>query len=134
MSNILTPDQIECIKEQWSELAETCPWDELLDSHAALRTDRDAWEATAKGYHARLAEVQQELRMGNVLYAQLTDRVNDKEQELAEVQADVLALVKFISSRSIHKSANINCEHCVEVKNKLLARPGVVRLLKGETP
>ena len=60
--DILTPDQIECIKEQWSELAETCPWDELLDSHAALRTDRDAWEATAKGYHARLTEVQADAR------------------------------------------------------------------------
>ena len=93
-------DQIECNKEQWSELAETCPWDELLDSHAALRTDRDAWEATAKGYHARLAEV----------------------------QADVQALVQFI------RGVNINCSHCEGSKTRLLARPGVAKLLKGETP
>lgn len=37
MTEILTPEQIACIREQWVELAETCPWDELLASHEKLR-------------------------------------------------------------------------------------------------
>ena len=48
MTDILTTEQIACIKEQWPELAETCPWNELLASHEALRAEQRSWKATAK--------------------------------------------------------------------------------------
>ena len=48
MIDILTTEQIACIKELWPELSETGPWDELLASHEALRADQRWWKATAE--------------------------------------------------------------------------------------
>ena len=37
MSTILTVEQVACIQEKWADEASTCPWDELIASHEALR-------------------------------------------------------------------------------------------------
>ena len=39
MADILTPEQVASIQEQWTEEASGCPWDELLASHEALRVE-----------------------------------------------------------------------------------------------
>ena len=49
--------------------------------------------------------------------------------QLAEAEAESLALAKFIKTADIH-----NCEHCKRAQTRLLARPGVVKLLEGATP
>ena len=98
MNEILEPKQIAYIQSMRKE-SHLYPWDELLTSHEALRVERDSWQATAEelgdknvnkaltqrhemreaALQKQLAEVQKDLRMGNHLYAELTDKCNDLE-------------------------------------------------------
>lgn len=114
-ARILTPEQIEG----------TCNavWPGRAVSHALV--------AAIKGLAASHEELREELRLGNVLCAKLTDRVSDLETALAEAQVAIQKLIPFLQ---YSLDTSCNCVVCLSSK-RLLALPAVERgleKLKGE--
>ena len=113
MSEILTPEQIACIQEQWPDEVSSCPWDEVLASHEKLR--------------AQLAGVEvafQDMRTER-------DMENEWRQEL---QADLLALAEAINiqgcacgARAESPNTHPHVSGCPT--GKALSRPGVQWLI-----
>lgn len=106
MTDILTPEQIACIKEQWPGMTATCPWDELLASHEALRTESDSWQATAeelgdknvnktladrhkmreKALRKQLAEAKKELTVALVALRRLVEAAKEPLDDMDKYQ------------------------------------------------
>ena len=109
------------------------------DQYEALRTDRDSWKATAEELDDK--NVNKAFRQRHEM------REAGLQKQLSEAQADVLALAKaartlLTSHDALYQVAwellgSWSCRRAVdpiEPMQAALARPGVVRVVEGETP
>ena len=110
MSNaeVLTLEYVATIREQWVEEASSCPWDELLDSHEALRK--------------KLTEIE--------LGFQEMSTERDMEQIWRQgLQADLLALAEAIIEYRMAENPHDLDSPEMQLVTKALDRPDVRRLL-----